>query len=187
MTINSDFIPTDWTHPTETAIIPTPAAPQPVAARAPIDPSQARELLADELYMARVWSLIRREEEARTGISTPAANPAPVPAAFTAHPVPAPQAPQAGVPGWVWQYGALALSSGGFIALAGYGIGAAAPGLAAIDDILAALGQTVMSIAVLAVLAALLLTGRTGNRGARSSGTTVNIKKAVFKRSRFHG
>ncbi|MGW1099151.1 hypothetical protein ACWD5W_25505 [Streptomyces sp. NPDC002455] len=186
MTINSDFVPTNWTHPTETAISPAPVVPQPVAARTPIDPTEARELLADELYMARVWSLIRREEEAR-GISAPAANPAPVPAAFTAHPAPAPQAPSAGAPGWVWQYGALALSSGGFIALAGYGIGAAAPGLAAIDDVLAALGQAVMSIAVLAVLAALLLAGRTGNRGAGSAGTTVNINKAVFKRSRFHG
>ncbi|MBD2831967.1 MULTISPECIES: hypothetical protein [Streptomyces] len=183
MTINSDFVPTDWTHPTETAVSPAPALPQSVAARTPIDPTEARELLSDELYMARVWSLIRREEEARTGISTPA----PVPATFTAHPAPAPQARSAGVPGWVWQYGALALSSGGFIALAGYGIGAAAPGLAAIDEILAALGQAVMSIAVLAVLAALLLAGRPGNRGAGSAGTTVNIKKAVFKRSRFHG
>ncbi|MFI8868526.1 hypothetical protein ACIGNW_16605 [Streptomyces sp. NPDC053707] len=187
MTINSDFVPTDWTHPTETAISPAPVVPQPVAARTPIDPTEARELLSDELYMARVWSLIRREEEARTGISTPAANPAPVPATFTAHPAAAPHAPSAGAPGRVWQYGALALSSGGFIALAGYGIGAAAPGLAAIDDILNALGQAVMSIAVLAVLAALLLAGCTGNRGAGSAGTTVNIKKAVFKRSRFHG
>ncbi|MET8439589.1 hypothetical protein AB0C48_00490 [Streptomyces sp. NPDC048556] len=186
MTINSDFAPTNWAHPTETAISPAPVVPQPVAARPPINPAEARELLSDELYMARVWSLIRREEEARTGISTPAVTPAPVPAAFTGPTAPAPQAPSAGVPGWVWQYGALSLSSGGFIALAGYGIGAAAPGLAAIDDILAALGQAVMSIAVLAVLAALLLAGRSGNRGARSGGTTVNIKKAVFKRSRFH-
>ncbi|WP_405403096.1 hypothetical protein [Streptomyces sp. NBC_01104] len=66
---------------------------------------------------------------------------------------------------------------------AGYGIGPAAPGLAAIDDILAALGQAVMSIAVVAVLAALRLASRSG----KASGTTVNIKKAVFKRSRFHG
>ncbi|MEW1690868.1 hypothetical protein ACIQOF_03500 [Streptomyces sp. NPDC091265] len=186
MTIDSDFIPTDWTRTTGIDVKSAPAVPQPAASRTPIDPTEARKLLSDELYMARVWSLIRREEEARTGISTPATTPAPAPATFTNHTAPAPQAPAAGVPGWVWQYGALALSSGGFIALAGYGIGAAAPGLAAIDDILAALGQAVMSIAVLAVLAALLLAGRPGNRRG-SAGTSVHIKKAVFKRNRFHG
>ncbi|MBK3597152.1 hypothetical protein, partial [Streptomyces sp. MBT51] len=151
--------------------------------RTAINPAEARELLSDELYMARVWSLIRREEETRTGHAIqPADTPATVPAAFT-RPTPAPAAP--GVPGWVWQYSALALSSGGFAALAGYGIGAAAPGLAVIDDILAALGQAVMSIAVLAVLTALLMAGnRTRNT---TPGTTVNIRKAVFKRGNFHG
>ncbi|MFJ1832155.1 hypothetical protein ACIOG9_47795, partial [Streptomyces sp. NPDC088178] len=108
---------------------------------------------------------------------------------FTGRTAPAPQQSPArtGVPGWVWQYSALALSSGGFIALAGYGIGAAAPGLAAIDDILAALGQAVMSIAVLAVLAALLLSGRRTRHATGPTGTTVNIRKAVIKRSHFHG
>ncbi|MFE1732863.1 hypothetical protein ACFW6X_22300 [Streptomyces bacillaris] len=163
-----------------------PTAPA-VTDRAPIDPAEARELLSDELYMARVWSLIRREEETRTGQTTPAHDQAtpPVPAAFTG---PDRQRPPAatGVPGWVWQYSALALSSGGFVALAGYGIGAAAPGLAHIDDILAALGQAVMSIAVLAVLAALFLTSRRAHTTGRT-GTTVNIRKAVIKRSHFHG
>ncbi|MEV6747409.1 hypothetical protein AB0N21_23885 [Streptomyces sp. NPDC051080] len=181
MTIDADFVPTDWTTPTD-----TPRLQPPITGRTPIDPAEARELLSDELYMARVWSLIRREEEthaARTG------NPAPVPAAFAGRTAPAPQQTPAatGVPGWVWQYSALALSSGGFIALAGYGIGAAAPGLAAIDDILAALGQAVMSVAVLAVLAALFLTGRRTRHATGPTGTTVNIRKAVFKRSHFHG
>lgn len=181
MTIDSDFVPTDWT-----TLADKPRQQPPVTGRTPIDPAEARELLSDELYMARVWSLIRREEEthaARTG------NPAAVPAAFTGRTAPAPQQTPAatGVSGWVWRYSALALSSGGFIALAGYGIGAAAPGLDAIDDILAALGQAVMSIAVLAVLAALFLPGRRARRNTGPTGTTVNIRKAVFKRSHFHG
>ncbi|MFI5768563.1 hypothetical protein ACIA74_08410 [Streptomyces sp. NPDC051658] len=184
MTIDSDFVPTDWT-----TLADAPRQQPPGTGRTPIDPAEARELLSDELYMARVWSLIRREEETRTGQMAPTSTPASVPAAFTGRTAPAPQQTpaRAGVPGWVWQYSALALSSGGFIALAGYGIGAAAPGLAAIDDILAALGQAVMSIAVLAVLAALLLAGRRTRRGSGPVGTTVNIRKAVIKRSHFHG
>ncbi|MER5358864.1 hypothetical protein [Streptomyces sp. NPDC002785] len=184
MTINADFIPTDWTTSTD-----APRQQTSVTGRTPIDPAEARELLSDELYMARVWSLIRREEETRTGHPAPTSAPDPVPAAFTGRTAPAPQQSPttSGVPGWVWKYSALALSSGGFIALAGYGIGAAAPGLAAIDDILAALGQAVMSIAVLAVLAALFLTGRRTHRSTGPAGTTVNIRRAVFKRSHFHG
>ncbi|MFE2115566.1 hypothetical protein ACFXAY_19405 [Streptomyces microflavus] len=172
---------------THTTYAPTHRTPTPAdSGHAPIDPAEARELLSDELYMARVWSLIRREEETHTGQTTPAHDQvaSAVPAAFAG---PArPQAPAAtGVPGWAWQYSALALSTGGFAALAGYGIGAAAPGLAHIDDILAALGQAVMSIAVLAVLAALFLTSRRTRTGR--TGTTVNIRKAVIKRSHFHG
>ncbi|MFB7083299.1 hypothetical protein [Streptomyces sp. NPDC056308] len=187
MTIDSDFIPTDWTTPAT-----EPRHQPPVTSRTPIDPAEARELLSDELYMARVWSLIRREEETRTGHTVSTSTPVPasvsVSSTFAGRTVPAPQPPaKTGVPGWVWQYSALALSSGGFIALAGYGIGAAAPGLAAIDDILAALGQAVMSIAVLAVLAALLLAGRRTRHTTGPTGTTVNIRKAVIKRSHFHG
>ncbi|MCX5100250.1 hypothetical protein [Streptomyces sp. NBC_00439] len=186
MTIDADFVPTDWTAPAD-----RPRQQSPVTGRTPIDPAEARELLSDELYMARVWSLIRREEETRTGQTAPTSTPAaaPVSSVFTGSTTPAPQQSpaRAGVPGWVWQYSALALSSGGFIALAGYGIGAAAPGLAAVDDILAALGQAVMSIAVLAVLAALFLAGRRTHRGTGPTGTTVNIRKAVIKRSHFHG
>ncbi|MEU1122009.1 hypothetical protein ABZ371_00075 [Streptomyces sp. NPDC005899] len=173
------------TH-TSSPLTPAPVPPV-LPDRLPLDPADARDLLSDELYMARVWSLIRREEETRTGHPVPPTDaPAPVPAAFVRPPSPpAAPVPMPGVPGWVWQYSALALSSGGFIALAGYGIGAAAPGLAVIDDILAALGQAVMSIAVLAVLAAVLLAGRRTRNTI--PGTTVNIRKAVFKRGNFHG
>ncbi|MER6637071.1 hypothetical protein ACIPM5_23020 [Streptomyces microflavus] len=161
--------------------------PPPASGHAPIDPAEARKLLSDELYMARVWSLIRREEETHTGQTTPAHDQvaSAVPAALT-NPARRQAPAGTGVPGWVWQYSALALSTGGFVALAGYGIGAAAPGLAHIDDILAALGQAVMSIAVLAVLAALFLTSRRARTTGRT-GTTVNIRKAVIKRSHFHG
>ncbi|MFJ1831930.1 hypothetical protein ACIOG9_46490, partial [Streptomyces sp. NPDC088178] len=108
MTINADFIPTDWSTPAD-----APRLQPPVTGRTPIDPAEARELLSDELYMARVWSLIRREEEIRTGQTAPISTPAPVPAAFTGRTAPAPQQSPArtGVPGWVWQYSALALSS----------------------------------------------------------------------------
>ncbi|MEU1219318.1 hypothetical protein [Streptomyces microflavus] len=174
------------THTTFAPTHRTPTAPV-VTDRAPIDPAEARELLSDELYMARVWSLIRREEETRTGQTPPAHDQvaSAVPAALT-NPARRQAPAGTGVPGWVWQYSALALSSGGFVALAGYGIGAAAPGLAHIDDILAALGQAVMSIAVLAVLAALFLTSRRARTTGRT-GTTVNIRRAVIKRSHFHG
>ncbi|OEJ21148.1 hypothetical protein AR457_41310 [Streptomyces agglomeratus] len=130
--------------------------------------------------MARVWALIRKEEAARTGGR---------PTAFTqAAPVDSlPGTPGPGVPAWVWKYSVLALSSGGFVALAGFGVGAAAPGLAHIDDILSALGQAVMTIAILAVLVSVLLAPGTRKRRGGNGGTTVTIKKAVFKRNRFNG
>lgn len=178
--MTTDYVPADWSTDTatrpDTAIPPTGRVAQP-----PIDPTEARELLSDELYMARVWALIRREEAARNG-GWPTSE---TTQAAPTVPLPSTQGP--GVPGWVWKYSALALSSGGFVALAGYGVGAAAPGLAHIDDILSALGQAVMSIAVLAVLIGLLLAPVGGRRRGTNGGTTVNIKKAVFKRSRFNG
>ncbi|TXS35418.1 hypothetical protein EAO77_36780, partial [Streptomyces sp. t39] len=104
--------------------------------------------------------------------------PAPVPAL-----PPAMVAPQRAVPAFVWKYSALALSTGGSIALAGVGIGAAAPTLAQLPAILTATGQVVMSVAGLFVLVFLALAARGASRG----GTTVNIRKAVFRRNKFHG
>ncbi|MGF1344538.1 hypothetical protein ACQSMD_31250 [Streptomyces flavovirens] len=166
------------TH-TPSALTPAPVPPV-LPDQLPLDPADARDLLSDELYMARVWSLIRREEETRATLQPPAPQaPAPMPAAFTQPPAPT------RVPGWVWQYSALTLSTGGLIALTGIGIGAAAPGLAQLDDILAAAGQAFMSFAALAFLIALVLAARpTGRRG---NGTTVNIRKAVIKRNRIYG
>ncbi len=170
------------TH-TPSTLTPAPV-PQVLPDRLRLDPADARDLLSDELYMARVWSLIRREEETCTTLQPtapqhPVQPSAPMPATFTQPPAPT------RVPGWVWQYSALTLSTGGLIALTGIGIGAAAPGLAQLDNILAAAGQALMSFAALAFVVALVLAARpTGRRG---SGTTVNIRKAVIKRNRIYG
>ncbi len=177
--MSTDFVPADWA--TDTAARPDKVIPPTGrVGQDPIDPTEASELLSDELYMARVWALIRKEEAARNGGQ-------PTVVTTQAAPVPLPSTPGPGVPAWVWRYSALALSSGGFVALAGYGVGAAAPGLAHIDDILSSLGQAVMSFALLAVLIGLLLAAPVGSRRGTKGGTTVNIKKAVFKRSRFNG
>ncbi|MFF3975076.1 hypothetical protein ACFYZ6_35215 [Streptomyces rubiginosohelvolus] len=172
---------------THTASALTPAPIPPVLPdRLPLDPADARDLLSDELYMARVWSLIRREEEARAALQPtapqhPVQPSAPMPATFTRPPAPT------RVPGWVWQYSALTLSTGGLIALTGIGIGAAAPGLAQLDNILAAAGQALMSFAALAFLVALVLAAKPTSRRSTASGTTVNIRKAVIKRNRIYG
>lgn len=174
------------THRTPGTITPAPA-PHVLPNRLPLDPADARDLLSDDLYMARVWSLIRRDEENRATLQPttpypPAQPSAPMPATFIQPPAPAPTR----VPGWVWQYSALTLSTGGLIALTGIGIGAAAPGLAQLDDILAAAGQALMSFAALAFLVALVLAAKpTGRRN--TGGTTVNIRKAVIKRNRIYG
>ncbi|GAB7036020.1 hypothetical protein AB0G35_24085 [Streptomyces sp. NPDC021749] len=91
------------------------------------------------------------------------------------------------MPAFVWKYSAIALSTGGGIALAGVGVGAAAPTLAQLHAILTATGQAVMSVAGLFVLIFLALAVRGASRGNGGGGTTVNIRKAVFRRSKFHG
>ncbi|WP_332010734.1 hypothetical protein [Streptomyces uncialis] len=143
-------------------------------------------LLADDDYLARVHDLARREEALahlgahRERVLTPIPVPAP------ARLLPAPAAPQR-VPAFVWKYSALALSTGGGVALAGIGVGAAAPGLAALEGVLAAAGQAVMSVAALILLIGLALAGRGTTRGGGAAGTTVNIRRAVFRRNKFHG
>ncbi|MCZ4101016.1 hypothetical protein, partial [Streptomyces sp. H39-C1] len=150
----------------------------------------------DEAYMARVYDLVRREEalnylraQYQQGALAPAPTYAQVmaPAPAPALPPAVPAAPQHTVPAFVWKYSALALSTGGGIALAGVGIGAAAPTLAQLPAILTATGQAVMSLAGLFVLVCLALAVRGASRGSGGSGTTVNIRKAVFRRNKFHG
>ncbi|MEU5161249.1 hypothetical protein AB0G74_16805 [Streptomyces sp. NPDC020875] len=147
-------------------------------------------LLADDAYLARVHDLARREEAlAHPGahpdhILTPVPVPAPVRLLPAATPDPV---AQQRVPAFVWKYSALALSTGGGIALAGIGVGAAAPGLVALEGVLAAAGQAVMSLAALILLIGLALASRSTTRSGGPVGTTVNIRKAVFRRNKFHG
>ncbi|MFE2045327.1 hypothetical protein ACFXAZ_31310 [Streptomyces sp. NPDC059477] len=150
-------------------------------------------LLADDAYLARVHDLVRREQ-----VLAPAGaqreqllTPIPVPVSAPVRLLPAaasdPVMPQQRVPAFVWKYSALALSTGGGVALAGIGVGAAAPGLVALEGVLAAAGQAVMSVAALILLIGLALAGRGTTRGGGAAGTTVNIRRAVFRRNRFHG
>ncbi|MFE6630306.1 hypothetical protein [Streptomyces rochei] len=153
-------------------------------------------LPTDEAYMARVYDLVRREEALqylRAQYQQAALAPVPTypqvmaPAPTHLLPPAAPAAPQRAVPAFVWKYSAIALSTGGGIALAGVGVGAAAPTLAQLPAILTATGQAVMSVAGLFVLIFLALAVRGASRGNGGGGTTVNIRKAVFRRNKFHG
>ncbi|MET9427917.1 MULTISPECIES: hypothetical protein [unclassified Streptomyces] len=162
-------------------------------------PHAAAGLYTEEAYMARVYDLVRREEalqHIRAQYQQAALHAAltPVPAhpqiaapAAYALPAAAPAQPQRAIPAFVWKYSALALSTGGGIALAGVGAGAAAPTLAQLPAILTATGQAVMSVAGLFVLVFLALAVRGASRGNGGGGTTVNIRKAVFRRNKFHG
>ncbi|GAA0897960.1 MULTISPECIES: hypothetical protein [Streptomyces violaceusniger group] len=172
---------------TQTTGLPVPAAPAHAAAG----------LYTDEAYMARVYDLVRREETLthiraqyqqaaiQAALAPVAVHPQIVTPASAPPSPPTPTQPQRAVPAFVWKYSALALSTGGGIALAGIGVGAAAPTLAQIPAILTATGQAVMSVAGLFVLVFLALAAR-GTRSGRG-GTTVNIRKAVFRRNKFHG
>ncbi|MFE6985826.1 hypothetical protein [Streptomyces griseus] len=159
-------------------------------------PHAAAGLPNDEAYMARVYDLVRREEALnylRAQYQQAALAPVPVYSQIVAStPAPAlpPAAtavPQRAVPAFVWKYSAIALSTGGGIALAGVGVGAAAPTLAQLPAILTATGQAVMSVAGLFVLVCLAMAVRGASRGSGGGGTTVNIRKAVFRRNKFHG
>lgn len=143
-----------------------------------------QRLLSDQLYMARVRDLTLLEEHRlrqQRGQLTPAPQYLELPASIA----PTQKAPSPHVPAFVWKYSAIALSTGGGIALAGYGVGAAAPGLAVVDDLLTAAGQFVMWLAVLAVALGLVVLGRGSSKS--TCGSVVNIRKAVFKRNRFKG
>lgn len=159
-------------------------------------PHAAVGLPTDEAYMARVHDLVRREEVLnllRAQYQQAALAPAPVYSQVMA-PAPAPAlppavlaAPQRAVPTFVWKYSAVALSTGGGIALAGEGVRAAAPTLAHLPAILTATGQVVMSVAGLFVVVFLVLALSGASRGSGGGGSTVNIRKAVFRRNKFYG
>ncbi|GAA5615411.1 hypothetical protein CP981_11230 [Streptomyces platensis] len=94
----------------------TPAVPRPrPAAELPDTQTASPRPAGDPADLAAIWQHIREEEHrgGNTGQSSPQ------PPAW-ARPAP-PAAPA--VPAWVWRYSALALSTGGAVGLAGWGIG----------------------------------------------------------------
>lgn len=166
-------------------------AMEPAGAKAPHSTAELVQLLNDTTYQARVDALLRRDEAAVThyrAADQPLLTRAPVEAhLLSAWPVEAHTADRTAVPAWVWKYSALALSTGGAIALTGYGIGAAAPGLAQLPAIFTTAGQALMSLAVLVIAIGVFLASRRGQRSTSQSGTTVNIRRAIFRRSNFRG
>ncbi|MFH0246153.1 hypothetical protein ACGRHY_27895 [Streptomyces sp. HK10] len=150
-------------------------APHPLVA-----PETARAL-PDEQYLDRVRDLIAQEARLLRMRAAPAQE-AQCPALTHSAP---PRPERATAPAFVWKYSAITLSTGGGIALAGYGVGAAAPGLSVLDDVLAAAGQVVMGVTALVVVLCLALCAKPSQKAA--SGTVVSIGKAVFKRNRFNG
>ncbi|MFI7087702.1 hypothetical protein ACIBUR_29410 [Streptomyces anulatus] len=201
----------DFTHPVHNTQLPESApsapadlpydellrivqilAPDSVAAELPVTarqgaPTQRRQLtpevlayLGSDQYLARVDDLVAAEELALLQAVPPAAvqrfrPPAPQPAL--------PPAPA--VPPSAWKYSILVLSTGTAAALAGVGLGAAAPGLAVLDELLAAAGQVLMGVAALVVVLCAALAVMPSRRSGE--GTVVNIRKAIFKRNRFTG
>ncbi|MEV7887450.1 hypothetical protein ACWD3I_25695 [Streptomyces sp. NPDC002817] len=168
-------------------VFAAPQGPHP-ASRMPVPYPQltpdVQRLLSDETYLARVRDLTVLEE-ARLRCQRGQLTAAPQYLALPASTAMPQRAPAPVVPAFVWKYSAIALSTGGGIALAGYGIGAAAPGLAVVVDILTAAGQFVMWLAALAVALGLVVLGR--GSGKTTGGSVINIRKAVFKRNRFKG
>ncbi|WP_431984113.1 hypothetical protein [Streptomyces qinglanensis] len=137
--------------------------------------------LANEPYMARVHELHEQEEHIlRTRAVRDPAPQCPQLASPPAIPPPTPV-----IPASVWKYSAITLSTGGGIALTGYGIGAAAPALALLDDVLKAASQFVMSATALVIVVCLALSARPAQK-AGGSGTVINIGKAIFKKGRLH-
>ncbi|MER5969402.1 hypothetical protein ABT112_06625 [Streptomyces sp. NPDC002055] len=123
---------------------PRPAPPAPVVHRGPVAiPVQP---VNDPAYMARVWDLIREEEHRHAAL----ANTAPV--AWTHAPAPMPGAHQVpaapAVPAWVWKYSALSLSTGGTLALTGWGIGQLAPALPHLETLLYAIAALGLALTV---------------------------------------
>ncbi|MDJ0342808.1 hypothetical protein QMK19_23170 [Streptomyces sp. H10-C2] len=166
------------------------AAVEPSGAPASQPRAELVRLLNDTSYRARVDELLRRDESAVAYYRAP--EQAELYRTLAgAHLLPASPAgsgtpDRPAVPSWVWKYSALALSTGGAIALGGYGIGAAAPGLAQLPAIFATAGQALMSLAVVVVLVGVVLASRGAQRSTSKGGTTVNIRRAVFRRSNFH-
>ncbi|MFJ1742609.1 hypothetical protein ACIOG4_28535 [Streptomyces microflavus] len=164
---------------TETADLSLSAQSGGPAQRRQLTPEVLAYLHSDQ-YLARVDGLVAAEQlTLRRGVP---------PAALERFRPPAPQPalpPTPAVPPSAWKYSVLVLSTGAAAALAGVGLGAAAPGLAVLDELLAAAGQVLMGIAALLVVLCAALAVMPSRR--RGEGTVVNIRKAIFKRNRFNG
>ncbi|WP_051803443.1 hypothetical protein [Streptomyces albus] len=104
----------------------------------------------DAAYMAALWQHIRDREQKKSTESIAAAPQAPAWARPTPPATPA-------VPAWVWRYSALALSSGGAIGLAGWGIGQTAAWGPYLEEALYALATVVIGGAACAMAAASVL------------------------------
>ncbi|WP_037835020.1 hypothetical protein [Streptomyces albus] len=129
---------------------PTPAAPP-----TETDPAVPARPANDAAYMAALWQHIRdREQKKSTAAQAP----------VWARPTP-PAAPA--VPAWVWRYSALALSTGGAIGLAGWGIGQTAAWGPYLEEALYALAAVVIGGAACAMAAASVLRKLIGTFRAR--------------------
>ncbi|GHJ22975.1 hypothetical protein [Streptomyces albus] len=124
---------------------PTPAAPP-----AETDPAVPARPANDAAYMAALWQHIRACEQKKSTEAFAAPPQAPAWAR------PAPAAAPA-VPAWVWRYSALALSTGGAIGLAGWGIGQTAAWGPYLEEALYALAAVVIGGAACAMAAASVL------------------------------
>ncbi|MEU3353787.1 hypothetical protein [Streptomyces sp. NPDC037389] len=153
---------------------------QPVAARPLPDPAE------DAIYAARVWDLIRADEASHAPAFTTHAAPPP-------RPLPAPQTPPVHapvalvapsaqpIPAWAKTTALLAPTIGGGIAAAGYGLSAAAPGLAAMSQLL----WPIAAIAAACPLAGAALIRAVRGRTAETQPQqiTQNIHAGLFGRA----
>ncbi|MER7412585.1 hypothetical protein [Streptomyces cacaoi] len=140
---------------TTTRLLGASNQPAPAAPPAETDPVVPERPADDAAYMAALWQHIRECEQKKSTA-------APVP--VWARPTP-PAAPA--IPAWVWRYSALALSTGGAIGLAGWGIGQTAAWGPYLEGALYALAAVVIGGAACAMAAASVLRKLIGALRAR--------------------
>ncbi|AZQ73551.1 hypothetical protein EKH77_22110 [Streptomyces luteoverticillatus] len=140
----------------------------------------------DAIYAARVWDLIRADEANRapvvTAYAAPPTQPVPAPQAPPVHAPAVSAAPSAqSIPSWAKTTALLAPTIGGGIAAAGYGLSAAAPGLAAMSQLL----WPIAALAAACPLAgaALIRAVRSRTTEAHPQQITQNIHAGLFGRA----
>lgn len=112
----------------------TPAPVQQDAVTRPVVVNTQLPDAHDPLYLARVLDIQRQQEMAATGRHIP----------DWARPTPPPQQPTA-VPTWVWKYSAIAISSGIFTGLAGWGVGQTAAWAPYLEDLAYAVASVIVA------------------------------------------